>query len=100
PRRAWRRWWLPPRQLLLKEREDCASIPPLRPLLVELAVDVVHAHAATRDDHLGHFGADFEGITPGDEEIRELARLEATDLLVDAQNRGGVDGQRTQRRVA
>src|SRR5215212_3213835 len=73
---------------------------PLRVALVKRELLVIERHVAAGDDDVGDRGPHFERVPPGDEQIGDLAGLEAADAIGDAQDLGGVDGQRLERLVA
>src|SRR5262249_34913211 len=68
--------------------------------LVELELLVVLRHVSAGDDDVRDRRAHLEGIAFRDEQIRDLAALEAPDFVGDAEDLGGVDRDGLQRFVA
>src|SRR5262245_1458981 len=70
-------------------------LPPRVPL-VDGELLVVEAHVASVDDHVRDRGANLQRVALADDQVRDLAGLDAADLIGDAENLRGVDGERPQ----
>src|SRR4051795_12589242 len=73
------------------------TLRPPRVALVQRELLVVEAHVASIDDDVRDRGTHLERVAPADDEIGDLARFDAADLVRHAEDLGGVDGQRAQR---
>src|SRR5207248_5554656 len=68
--------------------------------LVERKLFVVEADIVARDEDVRERGSYFERIAPRDDEVRDLARFDASETVSNAENLRRGDRQRSQRLVA
>src|SRR5262245_42553508 len=86
--------------VLAKSRRRFIKLLPFRVALVEREMFVVERHLPSRNHHAGDRGPDLERIAFRDEEIADLAGLDAAETVADAENLRGVDRQRFERLLA
>ena len=65
-----------------------SALRPLRVALVQRELLVVERHVAAGDDHVRDRRPHFERIAFGDDQVGDLARLDAADAIGDAEDLG------------
>src|SRR5690348_1894642 len=79
---------------------DCPISGPLQVFLVEREMLVVERHVAAGDDDVRDCRSHFERITVCDQQVADLARLDAAEPIADAEDLGGIHRHRLERCIA